>query len=69
MGTSNNGIIEAALDETQQNLNVVVGSRRPGDPPELTANPAKFDLIAGAWRHHSLDAMIQHAWNWYVRKN
>lgn len=69
MGTSNSGIIEAALDETQQHLNVVVGSRRPGDPPELTANPAKFDLVAGAWRHHNLDDMIKHAWNWYVRKN
>lgn len=69
MGTSNSGIIEAALDETQQHLNVVVGSRRAGDPPELTANPAKFDLIAGAWRHHNLDDMIKHAWNWYVRKN
>lgn len=68
-GTSNSGIIEAALDETQQHLNVVVGSRRAGDPPELTANPAKFDLVAGAWRHHNLDDMIKHAWNWYVRKN
>jgi UDP-glucose 4-epimerase len=29
----------------------------------------KFDLVAGAWRHHDLDAMIQHAWAWYVRKN
>ena len=69
MGTSNQGIIEAALDETQQPLNVVVGKRRAGDPPVLTASSEKFNLIAGAWRHYTLDAMIQHAWNWYVRQD
>ena len=65
MGTSNQGIIEAALDETQQPLNVIVGERRAGDPPVLTASSEKFSLIAGAWRHHDLDAIIQHAWAWY----
>jgi|688.fasta_scaffold600692_1 UDP-glucose 4-epimerase len=69
MGTTNLQIIEAAQDETQQTLNMVVGSRRAGDPPALTANPTKFNTVAGAWRHHDLDAMIQHAWAWYVRKN
>ncbi len=69
MGTSNHGIIEAALDETQQPLNVVVGKRRAGDPPVLTASSEKFNLIAGAWRHYELDDMIQHAWNWYVRQD
>ena len=67
MGTTNQQIIEAALDETQQPLNVVVGARRVGDPPMLTASADKFNLVAGAWRHHDLDAMIQHAWAWYVR--
>lgn len=69
MGTTNLQIIEAAQDETQQTLNVVVSARRAGDPPALTANADKFNLVAGAWRHHDLDAMIQHAWTWYVRKN
>ena len=41
--------------------------RRAGDPAKLTATSAKFDLVAGAWRHYNLDDMIQHAWNWYVR--
>lgn len=44
-------------------------ARREGDPAMLTANPGKFNLVAGAWRHYDLDAMIQHAWDWYVRKN
>jgi UDP-glucose 4-epimerase len=42
-------------------------SRRAGDPPALTASSAKFDQVASAWRQHDLDAMIQHAWAWYVR--
>ena len=48
---------------------IVLEARRAGDPPELRASAAKFGMVAGAWRHHDLDAMIQHAWNWYVRKN
>jgi len=42
-------------------------SRRAGDPPALTASSEKFDQVAGTWRQHDLDAMIQHAWAWYVR--
>ena len=66
-GTSNREIISAAERITGQKLKVVMGAARPGDPPQLTASSAKFDLVAGAWRHHTLDDMIQHAWAWYVR--
>jgi UDP-glucose 4-epimerase len=48
---------------------IVLEARRAGDPPELRASAAKFGMVAGAWRHHSLDDMIQHAWNWYVRQD
>jgi len=41
-------------------------TRRAGDPPELTASSDKFNMVAGAWRHYSLDDMIRDAWNWYV---
>ena len=67
MGTSNRDIIEAALDETQQPLNVIVGARREGDPAVLTASDAKFASIVGKWRHHILDDIIRHTWSWYVR--
>jgi UDP-glucose-4-epimerase GalE len=66
-GTSNHEIILAADRITGKQPKVAVGEKRAGDPPSLTANPAKFDLVAGAWRHHNLDAMIQHAWNWYSK--
>lgn len=66
-GTSNQEIISAAERITGKELKIVVGERRAGDPPILTASADKFNLVAGAWRHHDLDAMIQHAWAWYVR--
>lgn len=66
-GTSNQEIIDAAAQITGQAVNVVAGNQRAGDPPVLTADSAKFNLVAGAWQQHSLDAMIRHAWAWYVR--
>jgi len=64
-GTSNHEIIVAANRITDKQAQVLVGPQRAGDPPMLTASSEKFDLVAGAWQHHDLDAMIQHAWNWY----
>ena len=66
-GTSNQEIISAAKRITGRTLKVVLGEQRAGDPPMLTASAAKFGLVAGTWRQHTLDAMIQHAWNWYTR--
>jgi UDP-glucose 4-epimerase len=66
-GTSNQEIIDAAKRITGQSLTVTAGEQRAGDPPQLTASSAKFDLVVGAWRHYTLDDMIKHAWNWYVR--
>lgn len=66
-GTSNREIISAAERITGKTLNTTVGPHRAGDPPVLTASSEKFDVVAGAWQHHDLDAMIQHAWTWYNR--
>lgn len=66
-GTSVKQIIERARTVVGKTPYISTEDRRAGDPPELTATSKKFDLVAGAWRHHDLDDMIQHAWNWYVR--
>lgn len=66
-GTSNREIIAAAERITGRTLKVTVGEQRAGDPPMLTASADKFDLVSGAWRYHTLDDMIKHAWAWYVR--
>ena len=66
-GTSVKQIMDRAKKIIGKMPYIGVEARRAGDPPELTATSKKFDLVAGAWRHHDLDAMIQHAWAWYVR--
>jgi UDP-glucose 4-epimerase len=66
-GTSVKQIVERAQVITGTTPAVQFDTARAGDPPVLTASADKFNLIAGAWRHHDLDAMIQHAWAWYVR--
>ena len=64
-GFSVKQVMEAAKTIIGKMPSISTEGRRAGDPPELTASSAKFDLVAGSWRHHSLDDMIQHAWNWY----
>jgi UDP-glucose 4-epimerase len=68
-GTSVKQVIDRAMAIIGKRPEIMFGAARDGDPPMLTASSSKFDLVAGAWRHHDLDAMIQHAWNWYVQKN
>lgn len=66
-GTSVKQVMERARTIIGKMPYISAEARREGDPPELTASPAKFDMVAGAWRHHNLDSMIKHAWAWYVR--
>lgn len=66
-GTSNRKIIDAAERITGQKVNLKTGPRREGDPDALTADPAKFNALAGNWKKYSLDDMIRHAWKWYTR--
>jgi UDP-glucose 4-epimerase len=64
-GTSNREIIDAAQQITGNAVVIRAGEKRAGDPPVLTADSTKFDLVAGAWQQHDLDAVIRHAWAWY----
>jgi UDP-glucose 4-epimerase len=68
-GTSNREIIAAAERITGKKLKVVMGEARPGDPAVLTASAAKFGMVGAGWQQFELDHMMQHAWNWYVRKD
>ena len=66
-GTTVKQVVERAWAITGKRPEIQFGAARAGDPPTLTASADKFNLVAGAWRHYDLDAMIQHAWAWYVR--
>ena len=71
LGSNSGTSVKQVMDRARKIIGkmpyIGIEARRAGDPPELTATSKKFDLVAGAWRHHDLDAMIQHAWAWYVR--
>ena len=64
-GVTNKEIINASESITSKKVNLVTGPARPGDPPVLTAEPAKFIQVAGEWKKYTLTDTIQHAWNWY----
>lgn len=67
-GVSNRTIIDTAKRVTGRSLTVTTAPRRPGDPAELIADSSLFDSESQQpWRQHSLESIIQTAWNWYVR--
>jgi UDP-glucose 4-epimerase len=66
LGISNQEIIAAAERIAGKELKIVSGKQRDGDPPLLTASAGKFDSVVDQWKQHDLDAMIRHAWAWYV---
>jgi len=64
-GTSNQEIINTAQEVTGQQVKVVHGTNRQGDPGVLVANSNKFNQLV-RWRRFNLHDMIRHAWSWYV---
>jgi UDP-glucose 4-epimerase len=65
-GYSNREIIEAVRRVTGKAIAIKEGPRRPGDPPELYANPAKIKADLGwAARFTDLDEIVRTAWEWF----
>jgi UDP-glucose 4-epimerase len=68
-GYSNREIIDAVQRVTGKTIPIKEAPRRPGDPPELYALPAKIEKELG-WkaRFTNLDEIVRTAWEWF-RKN
>jgi UDP-glucose 4-epimerase len=64
-GYSNLEIIHGAIDVTKRDLSYSTGSRREGDPAQLTADASKFITVSGWKPQWSLEDIIRHAWAWY----
>lgn len=45
----------------------VEAPRRPGDPPELVADPAKAERVLGWRADWGLEGIVQTAWRWHSR--
>lgn len=68
-GYSVREVIRTAEEVTGRKVPVREGARRPGDPPELVASPAKIRQELG-WkpRYVSLRDIIESAWRWQERR-
>jgi UDP-glucose-4-epimerase GalE len=69
-GYSVKQVIAAAENITGKSIPVVYGERRPGDPPELEANPAYArELLGWEAEYKELAMIVQSAWNWMQGPN
>lgn len=67
-GYSVREIISAAERVTGRKIKVIEGPRRPGDPPQLFANPGRIKRELGwAAQITDIDDIIRSAWNWYSK--
>ena len=69
LGTGSGYSVLQVVDEvvriTGRRVPTMIRPRRPGDPPQLVANPRKAETLLG-WRsrHSSLEEIVSTAWNW-----
>ncbi|WP_295393326.1 UDP-glucose 4-epimerase GalE [uncultured Thiodictyon sp.] len=65
-GFSVREVIAHAGEITGRDIPVVLGPRRPGDPPRLVADASQAQEVLG-WqpRYPSLDEIIASAWRWH----
>ena len=66
-GYSVREVVESCRRVTGHEIPARVGPRRPGDPPELVADPARARATLG-WeaRYVDLDAIVETAWRWHA---
>jgi UDP-glucose 4-epimerase len=66
VGTSVKQVIEAAREVTGQPIAAKPGPRRPGDPPELYADPGRaMDALGWEPRHTDIHTIVETAWEWH----
>lgn len=67
-GVSVRQIIDSVQRVTGKKFPIKEGPRRPGDPPELFADPRKIKAeLNWSARITSLDDIVRSAWNWFEK--
>ena len=69
-GFSIKEVIETAKKVTGRKIPVVIGDRRPGDPPILVGSSDKAQKILN-WepKYTQLEDIIAHAWQWHLKRH
>ena len=67
-GHSVREVVDAVARVSGRMLPAVESPRRPGDPPELVAAPARAREVLG-WtcQYADLETIVRHAWAWHER--
>lgn len=63
-GNSVHEVVSAVERVTGHKVPTQITARRPGDPPELVAQPALAEKLLKWKARHSLDEIIETAWKW-----
>lgn len=66
-GNSNLAVVQLASQIVGQDIPVLHGPQRKGDPAVLTADANKFIKVSGWKSQFNLEGIITHAWAWYNR--
>ncbi|MFV1966795.1 MAG: UDP-glucose 4-epimerase GalE [Pirellulaceae bacterium] len=65
-GASVREVINACRQITGQDIPARVVDRRPGDPPELVADPRRArDQLGWQPKHTTIDSIVESAWRWH----
>lgn len=67
-GHSLRQVIEVVENIAGSQVPIKIGHRRPGDPPELVADPSRAKQILGWTATRSLDCIVTTAWDWMQRQ-
>ncbi|MCH2182809.1 MAG: UDP-glucose 4-epimerase GalE [Mariniblastus sp.] len=70
LGTGHGHTVREVIDVCRQvtgaKIEVKSGARRPGDPPELVADPALArEMLDWTPRYNDLQAIVETAWHWH----
>jgi len=69
-GFSVREVVDSCARVSGREVPVEVGPRRPGDPPELVADPTRAREVLGWAPHYTgIDAMVETAWRWHERRS
>jgi UDP-glucose 4-epimerase len=65
-GFSVREVVDSCSRVSGREIPVKIGARRPGDPPELVADPsAARDVLGWSAKYVELDEIVETAWGWH----
>jgi UDP-glucose 4-epimerase len=68
-GFSVREVVDSCSRVSGREIPVEIGARRPGDPPELVADPSLAgDVLGWTARYVELDEIVETAWRWHSRR-